>query len=230
MVCDVTDFSQVEALADHTLKTYGRLDVWVNNAGWSAPYGPTVHMSPERFLQVTRTNIQGAYHGSLIAMRHFLTHRRGKLINVLGRGERGPVPMQNAYSASKAWLKSFTLALAAEYKDSGVGVFALSPGMMDTDMLLDVEVIQGYEERLRIFNGVVETLSQLPEIPAEKAVWLASSATDGKTGLLVRELTLGNLILLALRQPLNRLLRRPGRRVDVHIRSVPAAFPVVKEQ
>ncbi len=158
----------MQALAGHALEVFGGLDVWVNNAGLTAPYGPTDPPAARAFSQVTQTNILGTYHGSLVAMRHFLEQGHGKLINILGRGERGPQPMQNPYAASKAWIKSFTLALAEEYKDSGVGVYAFSPGMMDTDMLLDVEVVHGYEERLASFETVVQALSQPPEIPARK--------------------------------------------------------------
>jgi NAD(P)-dependent dehydrogenase (short-subunit alcohol dehydrogenase family) len=199
---------------------FGGFDVWVNNAGSEAPYGPTVHQMPERFIEVTHTNILGAYYGSLVAMQKFLAQGGGKLINILGRGERGPLPMQNAYGASKAWLKNFTLALAKEYQTSGVGIFALSPGMMDTDMLLNVEVVAGFEHRLKIFDKVVQTLSQPAELPAQKAVWLASSATDGKTGLLVRELTPFKMLALSLR-----LLGGARRPLKINIRSVPAAFP-----
>jgi len=223
--CDVTDLAQVEALAVHAVRAFGGFDVWVNNAGNEAPYGPTVHQVPERFTQVTQTNILGAYYGSLVAMRHFLAHGRGKLINILGRGERGPLPMQNAYGASKAWLKNFTLALAKEYQTSGVGIYTFSPGMMDTDMLLDVEVVAGFEDRLKIFGKVVQTLSQPPEIPARKAVWLASSASDGKTGLLVRELNPLKMLALSLR-----LLGRTRQPLPVKIRSVPAAYPENDDQ
>lgn len=225
LACDMSDLAQVQALADHAIKTFGALDVWVNNAGMSAPYGPTIHVSSERFVQVTQTNVMGTYHGSLVAMRHFLGQRGGKLINILGRGERGPQPMQNAYAASKAWIKSFTLALAKEYKDSGVGVYAFSPGMMDTEMLLDVEVVRGFEERLKPFEAVVQALSQPPDVPARQAARLASAETDGRTGLVVRSLTTGGVIAGMLRMGVNQVLNRPGRPLDIQIHPVDAAYP-----
>jgi glucose 1-dehydrogenase len=228
LTCDVSDRMQVQALAEHALATFGALDIWVNNAGLSAPYGPTIHVFPERFAQVTQTNILGTYYGSLVAMRHFLGQRQGKLINILGRGERGPQPMQNAYAASKAWIKSFTLALAKEYKDSGVGVYAFSPGMMDTEMLLDVEVVRGYEARLKSFETVVQALSQPPQTPARQAAGLASAETDGRTGLVVRTLSTGGVIAGMLRMAGNRLLKRKGRPLDIHIHAVEAAFPLAK--
>jgi NAD(P)-dependent dehydrogenase (short-subunit alcohol dehydrogenase family) len=226
LACDVSVPEQVQALADHALAAFGRLDVWVNNAGLNAPYGPTIHVDPERFVQVTQTNVLGVYYGSLTAMRYFLGQRSGKLINILGRGERGPQPMQNAYAASKAWIKSFTLALAKEYKDSGVGVYAFSPGMMDTEMLLDVEVVRGYEDRLKSFKTVVQMLSQPPQAPANQAAWLASAATDGRTGLVLRSLTARWLAGHLLRLGLYRLAGRPGRPLDLQIRAVDAAYPL----
>jgi glucose 1-dehydrogenase len=225
LACDMTKLVQVQALAEHALEVFGGLDIWVNNAGLTAPYGPTIHLQPELFVQVTQTNTLGTYHGSLVAMRHFLTQGRGKLINILGRGERGPQPMQNPYAASKAWIKSFTLALADEYKDSGVGVYAFSPGMMDTEMLLEVEVVHGYEERLASFETVVQALSQPPGIPALEAARLASAETDGRTGLLRRSLTAGGAMAGFLRTGVNRLLKRPSRPVEIHIQPIDPAFP-----
>lgn len=223
--CDVTDLSQVQALADLALAKFGRLDIWVNNAGISGPYGPTIHLYPDDFIQVIQTNILGTYYGSLVAMRHFLKQGIGKLINVFGRGERGPLPLQNAYGSSKAWVKNFTLALAEEYKESGVGVFGISPGMMDTDMLLDVKVVAGFEGRLKSLASVVQALSQLPEIPVNHAIWLASTATDGRTGLVSREMNSAKVMGRFLRLGFNRLLHQPGRPIEVKVSSVPAAYP-----
>jgi NAD(P)-dependent dehydrogenase (short-subunit alcohol dehydrogenase family) len=128
---DVSDLAQVEALAEHATRLYGQFDVWINNAGWAAPYGPAMHISPNTFLRTVNTNIIGTYHGSLVALRSFLPIARGKLINVLGRGSDGRTSsMQTAYAASKAWVRSFTASLAADYKDTGVGIYGINPGMM----------------------------------------------------------------------------------------------------
>ncbi len=222
--CDVTNLASVRALLDAAVQRFGQVDVWVNNAGISPPYGPTAHIKADDFIAAAQTNIIGTYHGSLTAMRYFLPRRSGKLINVLGRGERGPAPMQNAYGSSKAWMRSFTLSLAQEYKDSGVGVFAFSPGMMDTDMLTDVDVIEGFEAGLDRFEQVVQALSQPPAESTRRAVWLASPATDGKTGLVARELTPWKVAARFLKQAANRALGRKGRPVSIQIHSVPGEF------
>ena len=112
LACDTADLSQVEALAEMAVTSFGRLDIWVNNAGAGAPYGPTISIPSDRFLRVVQTNILGVYHGSLTAMKHFIPQKSGKLINLIGRGAEGPVPFQNAYASSKIWVRSFSKALA----------------------------------------------------------------------------------------------------------------------
>jgi len=180
IACDVGNLTQIQALKRHVLDTYGQLDVWINNAGIAGPYGATAHIAPDMFTAVLQTNIIGVYYGSWVAMQHFLPRHVGKLINILGAGARRPMPMQNAYTSSKGWIKNFTAILAQEYKESGVGVYAFNPGMMITDLLTRVDAIEGYEGRLTSFDTVIRMFGKPPEVPAEKVVWLGSSATDGK--------------------------------------------------
>jgi len=222
--CDVAHLPQVEALAEHALNTFGRLDVWVNNAGLSATHGPTIHVPPEEITQVIQTNILGAYHGSLVALRHFLSQDKGKLINVLGRGARQPVPYGNAYAASKAWLRSFTIALAKEYKDSGVGMYTFNPGLVDTDLLRKFRVIAGYEERANMLETVMRMWAKPPEVAARKALWIASDATDSRTGLDINLLGPATLLGGALREGVRQLLRRPAPVMELSVTSVPAAL------
>ena len=102
------------------------------------------------------------------------------------------------------------MTLAEETKGTGVGVYAYNPGMVLTDLLTHGEVIQGSEARLRRFPTIVRLLAKPPEAPAEKAVWLASPATDGKTGLLVSFSTPWTMAGGAIREGLRALCRQPA--------------------
>ena len=219
---DVADIEQVKNLLCFTLKTFGKLDIWVNNAGAAGPYGPTVALEPAAFYRVINTNIVGVYNGSRTAMVHFLAQKSGKLINILGAGSEKPVPYQNAYGSSKMWIRAFTLALAEETRASGVGVFAFNPGMVLTDLLTHVEVVGGYENRLKIFPKIVRMLAKPAEIPAQKAVWIASSATDGKTGLAYSLMTPWSFPMGAIRE-----MMRPKKKGDddtlIKLRIIPPA-------
>ena len=222
--CDVGDLSQVEALLSFAVQRFGRVDVWINNAGLSAPHGPTAHVSTESFEQVVHTNILGTKHDSVVALRHLLPLHNGKLINLLGRGDRQAVPLQNAYASSKAWVRNFTLALAREYRASGVGIFAFNPGLMFTSLIEGAEAVEGYEHRMRPLVTVMRLWGQPPEGPAERLVWLASAATDGKTSLEVQLLTTRAMVTGVLREVARRVSHRPGRSVTLQTRLVPSAL------
>jgi len=218
---DVSNLDQVEALASNTIKIYGHFDIWINNAALSAPYGPTIDIDPDTFINVVQTNIHGVYNGSIMAIRHFLSRNQGKLINILGRGDRQPVPMQNAYASSKSWIQNFTLALAKENKKSKIGIYLYNPGLMVTDLLENIEVIAGYEDRLKPMTTIMRMWAKSPELPARRAVWLASSATDGRSGLVIRELGLSQIVGGAMKEGFHRLVRQHQPDRELRITSIP---------
>ncbi len=162
----------------------------------------------------------GTYYGSVTALDRFTAQGSGKLINLLGRGDRKPVAFQNAYAPSKTWVRSFTLALAQEYKDQGIGIYAFNPGLVDTDMLRKLEAVPGYETKLNPLSTVIQMWGNEPEVPAEKALWLASSATDGKTGLEVKVLTPAVLIRGVLKLLRSKITRQPLPAVPLDITTV----------
>ena len=219
---DVAELTQVQALADHAVQTFGTIDIWVNNAGFGGVYGPTVLVEPQDFERVLRTNILGTYYGSITALNYFLTHgQHNKLINLLGRGDKSPTPFQIAYGSSKTWVRSFTLALAKENASNKrhVGIFALNPGLVDTDLLRKVDVVEGYESQLKNFGTIIRMWANPPAIPAEKAVWLASAATDDKMGIEIQALGFPRIVSGAIGELSRRVSRQPlpDRMPEIHI-------------
>ncbi len=221
ITADVGDLLQVQGLARHAVARFGGLDIWVNNAGVVAPYGPSIDIAPQDFYRVVQTNIIGVYHGSRTALHYFNNQNSGKLINILGLGDSWAAPWQNTYAASKAWMRSYTKALAAENKGSGVSIIAFNPGMTRTSLLTDVDVIEGSEERLKVFPKIVRMWSNPPEVPADKIAWLASSATDGRTGLYV-SLVRPGFVLRGLWKELKRAITgNHSRDVAIKITTIP---------
>ncbi len=226
MSCDTGKLDQVEALASFACQKFGRFDIWVNNGGVSCPTGPTVHVPPEMAISLIHTNIIGVYHGSITAMKYFLTQGSGKLINMVGKGERRPVPLHSAYSSSRAWVRNFTLAMAQEYKTTGVEVFLLNPGLVETDMLQNLHFIEGYEYKLKVLRVVKRILANPPEVPARKAIWLASSATDGRTGLYANSLGPGRVIRGAGSELLRWVRRQPPPPYNPNVELVKPAIDI----
>lgn len=210
VVADVGDLAAMKRVVEHAIQTFGTIDIWVNNAGVAGVYGPTAALEPAVIERGIRTNILGVYYGSVLAIQRFQAQGSGgKLINILGRGDRRPVPLQNAYAPTKAWVRSFTAALAKEYAGTGIGVYMLQPGLMDTDLTREITVVRGFEGKVKPLATVMRLWANPPTVPAEKAVWLASAATDGKTGLEQHVLTTTRLVGGLVREAARRLLRRP---------------------
>jgi len=215
-----------EALLAAALERFGRLDVWINNAGVSGTYGPTPALDGEDFLRVVDTNIRGTYLGSTVATRYFLAQHSGRLVNILGRGDRGPVANQNAYASSKAWVRSFTLALAKETRGRGVDVVAFNPGLMLTDMVQEVRAVKGYEERLRPFVTVLRLWGEDPSVPAQRLVELACGAERARSGRTVSMLTPRRMLAGILRDVRRRFGREAAPAIELRVTSAEPVVPM----
>lgn len=225
VVADVTRRRDHEALLAAALERFGRLDVWVNNAGVAGTYGPTPAVPDEDFLRVLDTNVRGTYLGSTVATRYFLSHQGGTLINILGRGDRRPLVNQNAYAASKAWVRSFTLALARETRGRGVSVIAFNPGLMLTDLVRELRAVKGYERRLRPFVGVLRLWAEDPAVPARRLVELAAGG-ERLGGRTVSMLTPRRVLAGVLRELRRRVGREAVPTVELHVTSAEPVVPM----
>lgn len=169
--CDVTDAAQVEALADLAVATYGRIDVWVNNAAASNPVGRAFDLDPAEFRRALEVNALGTFHGTRAAMTR-MAGAGGLVVNILGRGDNaGPTPFTTAYGATKAWVAGFTSSVRKEYADSGVHVVGFNPGMMLTEKLTGARAVgEAGERMMKPFAKVQEVFADPPEVAARRLV------------------------------------------------------------
>lgn len=129
---DVTDPAAMRALADAAVRRYGRIDVWVNDAGVGA-VGRFTDTPIEAHDQVIRTNLMGYMHGAHAVLPHFQRRGRGVLINVVSVGAFMGAPLAASYTASKFGLRGFSESLRAELQDQpGIRVCDVHPGFVDT--------------------------------------------------------------------------------------------------
>jgi NAD(P)-dependent dehydrogenase (short-subunit alcohol dehydrogenase family) len=112
VVTDVADFNQVQRLADETIKHFGRVDTWVNDAAVSE-YATFDQVTLEEFRRIIDVNLMGIVHGVKAALP-ILTRQQTKstIINVGSALSDRAVPLQAAYVASKHAIKGFTETIA----------------------------------------------------------------------------------------------------------------------
>jgi len=122
----------VKSAVEKTAKTFGRLDVLVNNAGTAIPK-PFEETTLEEMNRVIDINIRGVFVATQAALRHM---KNGGRIITIGScvGERDMTPGLTPYSATKGAVKMFTQGLAREVGSRGITVNNVQPGPIDTEL------------------------------------------------------------------------------------------------
>jgi NAD(P)-dependent dehydrogenase (short-subunit alcohol dehydrogenase family) len=129
---DVRDQGAVDALADAAVERFGRIDVWVNNAGVLA-YGRFEQVPAEPFRAVIETNLMGQVHGCRAALRQFRRQGEGGLINLASVWGRVTTPDVSAYVTSKFAVRAFSECLRQELADTPrITVTTMLPQAVDT--------------------------------------------------------------------------------------------------
>lgn len=131
--CNVSDYSAVEEMMKYVIKTYGSVDVLVNNAGITRD-GLMMKMSEDDFNQVVDINLKGCFNCTKHVARQMLKQKAGRIINLSSViGIYGNVGQAN-YAASKAGVIGITKSMAKELGSRGITVNAVAPGFIETDM------------------------------------------------------------------------------------------------
>lgn len=132
VVCDVTVDDDVARLREATLERFGRLDVWVNNAGFGL-IDAVESMDLAACRQMFDTNVFGAVAGMQAIIPYFRRQGHGAIVNLASVAGLLTVPYMSAYGATKHALICFSEAARFELEGSGVQVNTVCPGYVQTD-------------------------------------------------------------------------------------------------
>ncbi|QDC07808.1 SDR family oxidoreductase [Oceanicola sp. D3] len=171
--CDVSRFWEMEAAVDACVKTFGRLDVLVNNAGILEPITHLAEADPEAWGQVIDVNLKGVFNGMRAALPVMLAEGSGTILTIGSGAAHGPVEAWSAYCASKAGALMLTRMTDKENGEAGIRAISLSPGTVATQMQRDIKA-----------SGI-NPVSQLdwsdhiaPDWPAKTLLWMCSAEAD----------------------------------------------------
>jgi 3-oxoacyl-[acyl-carrier protein] reductase len=131
---DVRSLDSVEALIQASLARWGQVDVLVNCAGRMA-YAPFSELSSEQWRAIVATNLDGAYHACKAVLRPMMRRRYGRIVNVSALHAVGGGPGQADYSAATGGILGLTRAVAREAAAWNITANAVTPGLIDTEML-----------------------------------------------------------------------------------------------
>jgi len=167
---DVKNEAQVHEVVQRIVEKFGRIDIWINNAGFSSSAGMVLEINPQEALDMFLANDLGLFYCTQAVLAHMLPRKAGMLVNMYGNGSfLRPASPTGLYGATKAWLTSFTRTLAKELQGSGIKVLGFSPGMMMTDMLTNPRVVgERGKDLMKRYDFVLRFLAGTPESAAEK--------------------------------------------------------------
>jgi len=169
IACDVTNPEQVVALWDATIARFGKVNIWINNAGHSGDMGMVWERPPKEVESVITTNLLGTIYGAQVAFRGMQAQGYGAIYNMEGMGSDGRMHAGlTFYGTTKSAVHYFTKSFALEAKDSPVIIGGLRPGMVATDMIRD-----RYKDRPEDWEHAKKILNIIAERVETVTPWLA---------------------------------------------------------
>ena len=180
---DMTDPTQVDALVELAVTTFGRLDVMFNNAGGAFPT-PMLDIDHAEYRRLMALNFDSVYYGTMAALRVMLPAGGGCILSTTSGAGLGAVAGLAVYGSAKAAVISLMRSVAVEYGQQGIRANAISPGAMDTP---------GLRAWLQTLPGGVDAYNEAqpsgrlgrPEEIADAAVFLASAQASFINGAVV---------------------------------------------
>lgn len=184
---DVSDEAQCEALISSTLKTYERIDVLVNNAGFGVRASLAELPSLASFVGVMDTNFMGSVYCTYYALPH-LKRTQGQIVAVIGLIAKVPLPYLSSYTASKYAMAGFFDVVRMELEGSGVSVTAVYPDMVATRFASNVRDANGRprgKEAQKIYTKKTMTAEDCARLIAKAAAARRREVTLSSRGRLV---------------------------------------------
>lgn len=186
---DVTKRDEVYAAVEHAEKTLGGFDVMVNNAG-IAQVQPLADVTAEEVDKIFKVNVEGVLWGIQAAAKKFKQRgQKGKIISASSIAGHDGFAMLGVYSATKFAVRALTQAAAKEYAADGITVNAYCPGIVGTDMWVEIDrrfaeitgapVGATYKKYV---EGIALGRAQTPKDVAALVSYLAGPDSDYMTG------------------------------------------------
>ena len=191
--CDITREQDLEALWDCACKAFGRVDVWINNAGISIHRAPLWEQSAADLAGIVDTNLTGMLLACKLSMAGMKEQGGGQIWNMEGFGSNGMAqPGLAAYGATKRAVNYLNQALRKDAAGTGVQICTLSPGIVITDLLvgdydLDSPEWQRAKRMFNILGDRVETVTPFladgilkANRDGAKVAWLTAGKAFGR--------------------------------------------------
>ncbi|MBN2618791.1 MAG: SDR family oxidoreductase [Spirochaetales bacterium] len=152
--CDVTCYNSVDRMFWEAERFFGKVDIWINNAGMNQEHETIENQTNTNISQVIDLNLKATIYGTQVAIKN-MKDRGGFIYNMEGYGSNNMMTEKMpVYGATKRAVTYFTQSVSKEYKDSKVKIGLLSPGIVITDLLKKSlpENSQERDRQIKMYN------------------------------------------------------------------------------
>lgn len=185
LAVDVSRKEDIERLVAVTLQQFGRLDIMVNNAGYTYKNMMLTDVPEDSFDLITAVNMKALYWSTLAVVPVMRKFGGGSIINTASIGAERPRKGLAWYNASKGWVLSATKSMALELAADKIRVNAICPVESETDTLKLILKEDTIEAREKLQASIPLGRFSKPEDIANAALWLASEESAFVTGTAV---------------------------------------------
>ncbi|WP_298214811.1 SDR family oxidoreductase [Acidocella sp.] len=183
---DLTKRPEVEAMVSATLSRFGKIDIIVNNAGWTHRNKPLLEITEDEFDKVYAINVKSIYHTTHTIVPIFLKQGGGNIINIGSVAGIRPRPGLTWYNSTKGAVNTVTKSLAVELAPQKIRVNCVAPVMGETGLLGSfMGVPDTPENRARFLATIPLGRLSKPEDIAHACVYLASDEAELVTGVVL---------------------------------------------
>ena len=145
MPADIQDVSQIRKLIDTVHKTFGKIDILINNAAWTATV-EALDATEEEWDQTLDTSLKAIFFASQAVAKIMIQQGRGKIVNIGSTLGRTAFARRSVYGAAKAGVHHLTRVLALEWAAKGISVNAVAPCITETPTRRELFERPGYRE------------------------------------------------------------------------------------
>ncbi|MEQ9247785.1 MAG: SDR family oxidoreductase [Nitratireductor sp.] len=183
VTADVSMKADVDAMVDAAMQAHGRLDIMVNNAGYTHRNGPMLEVGEETFDLITAVNMKAIYHAAQAVVPIMEKQGGGSIITTASTAGLRPRPGLTWYNASKGWAITATKSMAVELAPQNIRVNCLCPVAGETGMLDQFMGEDTPEKRAQFRASIPLGRLSTPLDIANAALWLASDEAEFITGV-----------------------------------------------
>ncbi|WP_127534451.1 SDR family NAD(P)-dependent oxidoreductase [Paenibacillus kobensis] len=182
---DVSKEEDVKRYVEETVRVFGTIDYFVNNAGVMVPMRLLHEYEMNEYDRVMGVNLKGAFLGLKYVIPVMLQNGGGSIVNTVSSNSFKPTAFNGLYSATKHALAALTKSIGQDYQDLNIRAVGVAPNMMTTNISANAVVTLTEDRMAKLYASTGPNIPATPEAIAEAVIFAATTGADLLNGTIM---------------------------------------------